>query len=515
MTDIPNRPSTPDEPTTGAPTGQVEAGVRPATPRPTTPRTTEHPRREFFRRLGAGALAMTGMGWMVGRDRAQAAPSSAAGVGSTRRETLLEPRDWVETTAADTPVRFALIGAGGMGQNDMGMALRHPGTSIVAACDLYDSRLERCRERWGANLPVTRDYREVLRRRDVDAVIIATSDHWHQRIAIDALRAGKAVYLEKPIVQKVEEGRPLVEAWRASGRPLIVGSQRTSNLLYGKARDLVREGAIGTLNFAEAYWDRFSAIGAWQYTIPPNATERDIDWRRYRQGLPDKPFSADEFFRWRNYDDYGTGVTGDLFVHLFTGMHYMTDTIGPTRIHGTGGVRHWKDGRDAEDVLLGLYHYPERETHPEFTLSMRVNFAAGSGDSSVLRLVGSEGEISLGWSQVKLRKNRMSLRPGKSTGDFSAAVRQEVDEWYEVHHPEPAPSLIEPDEFVYRTPEGYSDGFEHFGNFLAAIREGAPVVQDPVFAMRAAAPAILTTVSARSGRTVGWNPETLETVPVG
>ena len=508
-----NRPSPMDGREQHTPSGQVEPGLRPAEAGIPSESNREnpapcHPRREFFRRLGAGALAFAGMGWVVGKDRSLAAPSSAH-----RTESWLKQTDWSAESASDTPVRFALIGAGGMGQNDMGTALRHEGTSIVAACDLYDSRLERCRERWGDRLPVTKDYREILRRRDVDAVIIATSDHWHQRIAIDALQAGKAVYLEKPIVQKVDEGRPLVDAWKASGRPLIVGSQRTSNLLYQKARELVSEGAIGKLNFAEAFWDRYSAIGAWQYTIPPSASEREIDWARYRQGLPDKPFSAEEFFRWRNYDDYGTGVTGDLYVHLFTGLHFMADTIGPTRIHGTGGVRYWKDGRDAEDVLLGLYHYPERETHPEFTISMRVNFAAGSGDSSVLRLVGSEGEISVGWSQITLRKNRLSLRPGKSTGDFSEKVRQEVDDWYEIHHPEPAPSLIEPREFVYRTPEGYSDSYDHFGNFLAAVRHGEPIVQDPVFALRAAAPAILTTVSARSGRSVGWDPETLQQVP--
>ncbi len=292
-------------------------------------------------------------------------------------------------------IQFALIGAGGMGSGDANSALGVGGTKLVAVADIYDGRLVRAKEVWGKDVATTRDYREILARPDVDAVIIGTPDHWHQRISVDAMNAGKDVYCEKPMIQRVDDGKPVVEAQKSTGRIIQIGSQRVSSVVYEKARQLLAQGAIGKLNLIEAWWDRNSAIGAWEYSIPPDASPANIDWDRFLGRTPKVPFDPPRLFRWRNYRDYGTGVAGDLFVHLFSGMHYVTGAIGPTRVYATGGQRFWKD-RDVPDVMLGLYDYPATEKLPAFNLSLRVNFVNGAGETSGFRFVGSEGIMTIG-----------------------------------------------------------------------------------------------------------------------
>src|SRR5579871_4153453 len=286
----------------------------------------------------------------------------------------------VKPRSANDNIQIAIIGAGGMGSEDVKSSIA-AGSKLVAASDIYQGRLTRMQEVYGKGIFITRDYREVLARPDIDAVIVGTPDHWHQKIAIDAMNAGKDVYCEKPMVQHVDDGKPVVEAWQKSNRIMQVGSQRVSSIVYQKAKDLLKSGAIGQLNMVEAWWDRNSALGAWQYSIPPDASTTTCDWDRFQGRAPHVAWDAKRFFRWRNYRDYGTGVAGDLFVHLFSGMHFVTGAIGPSRVYATGGLRYWKDGRDVPDLLLGLYDYDATEQHPAFNLALRVNFEDGSQEN--------------------------------------------------------------------------------------------------------------------------------------
>ena len=153
------------------------------------------------------------------------------------------------------------------------------------------------------------------------------------------MNAGKDVYVEKPMVQKIADGRLVVEAAKKTGRILQVGSQRVSSIVYQKAKDLISAGAIGKVNMIEAWWDRNSAIGAWQYTVPPDASEATVDWNTFLGKAPKRPYDPLRVFRWRNYQDYGTGVAGDLFVHLFSGMHHVMGVNGPSRVFATGTSR--------------------------------------------------------------------------------------------------------------------------------------------------------------------------------
>lgn len=452
-------------------------------------------RRKFVKLAAAGALI----------------PGSSQHVLSTERVTRLIERN--QSVSANDRIQLATVGIGGQGSYDTMTALRVPGVELVAVADVYDGRLIRAKEVWGDHVFTTRDYREVLARPDVDAVLIATPDHWHAQIAVDAMNAGKDVYCEKPMVQLLDEGHRVIEAQKKNNRIFQVGSQRVSSIVYQKAKELLAAGAVGELNLVEAWWNRNSAIGAWQYSIPPDATPQNIEWDRFLGRAPRRPFDPIRLFRWRNYRDYGTGVAGDLFVHLFSGMHFIVGATGPSRAMNTGGLRFWHDGRDVPDVMLGLYDYPKTDTHRAFNLSLKVNFADGGGEVSGFRFIGSEGVMSVG-SGVTVSRKARPTEPGYTINTFPRAVQEEFLKQYREKYPETRPQVSPATEEVYSPPQGYSDLFDHFANFFDAVRTRKPVVEDAVFGFRAAGPALLSNVSYFENRLCGWNSETMRMTKV-
>lgn len=405
-------------------------------------------------------------------------------------------------------IQFATIGMGGMGFGDSRHALNIPGAELIAACDVYQGRLTRAGEVFGRDIFATRDYREILGRGDIDAVIIATPDHWHAPIAIAALEAGKDVYVEKPMVHRWEEGRRVLDTARRTGRILQVGSQRVSSVVYRKAQQIFRSGAIGTLNMVEAWWDRNSALGAWQYSIPPDATPQTVDWDRFLGAAPKRPFEPVRLFRWRNYKDYGTGVAGDLFVHLFSGMHFVTGAVGPSRVFAAGGLRFWRDGREVPDLMLGLYDYEATASHPAFNLSLRVNFVNGAGQNSGFKFTGSEGVMTIG-SGVTLGRLPKEREPGYTISTFAKAAQESFLKAYRKQHPVREASASSADPYLeehFQAPRGYSDHADHFANFFEAVRTRKPVVEDALFGLRAAGPALLSNLSQEQGRILHWDP---------
>jgi predicted dehydrogenase len=415
--------------------------------------------------------------------------------------------------APNDRIRIATIGLGGMGSGDTRYALSIPGVELAAVCDVYDGRLQRAKELYGSQLFTTRDHREILARKDIDAVIIATPDHWHSRITIEALDAGKDVYCEKPMVHSVDEGAGVIAAQQRSGRMFQVGSQYVTSLVYQKAKELLQSGAIGQVNMVEAWLDRNTALGAWQYSIPPEASPANIDWDRFLGNAPKQPFEPVRLFRWRNYKDYGTGVAGDLFVHLLSGLHFATGSLGPERVFATGGLRYWKDGRDAPDVMLALLDYPAQPAHPEFTLALRVDFKSGLGQERFgFRFVGSEGTLTTGYNDLTLSAAPPEAEPGYTIGTFPKAVQEEFLRDYRKKYPESHPTAdnLRPDkQFRYETPEGYDAHREHHRVFYDAVRSRKRPVEDAVFGLRAAGPALLANVSYFEKRVCSWNAEAM------
>lgn len=412
--------------------------------------------------------------------------------------------------AANDNIQIALIGSGGMGQGDIKDALLNPGVKIVAAADIYDGRRKRMEEAYPGIL-TTRDYREVLARKDVDAVVIATPDHWHATISIDALNAGKDVYCEKPMIQKIDEGKRVIEAHKKSGRIFQVGSQYASALSFQKIRELLEQGAIGELNMVEAWLDRNTAMGAWQYSIPPDASPSNVDWDRFLGNAPKRPFEPIRLFRWRNYTDYGTAVAGDLYVHLLTGLHTATRSLGPKRIYSTGGLRYWKDGRDTPDTQLGIIEYPKTETHPEFTFSMKVNFKSSKPQEDFgFKFIGSAGTITTDVRTVTVARQPREKEPGVSIDTFSKAGREQYMAEYRKKYPaEKVTAVNLGSNGEARYVSEIDAHRQHMMNFIEAVRTRKAHFEDSTFGFRAAGPALLCNTSYYEKRICTWDPQTM------
>ncbi len=459
-------------------------------------------RRKFLKQLGSTVVLSSA-----------ALSSFAAREEHERRILQAEKR-----VSANDKIRIATIGMGIMGFNDTRTALGCQGVELVGCCDLYNGRLDHAKELFGANIFTTKNHHEILDRKDIDAVIIATSDNWHSTIAIEAMRKGKAVYSEKPMVHYISEGLEEIRVQQETKAVFQVGSQRVSSIAFQKAKELLKEGAIGEINSIEASFNRQSALGAWQYTIPLDASPQTVDWERYQANEKTKlAYDNNRFFRWRNYREYGTGVAGDLFVHLLSGIHFITGSKGPSEIFSVGELAYWKDGRNVPDVMNAVIKYPKSKEHPAFEVSLHVNFVSGDGEHSSTRIIGSEGVMDLSDEDgFTIRKSKMPAAPGIGGWDsfdtYTVAMQKALMDDYNKKYSaadQQAPSLPG---VSYAVPQGYNTSHEHFANFLDAIRTGKPVVEDAVFGFRAAAPCLACNESYFQNKVIHGDAENMKMV---
>lgn len=453
-------------------------------------------RRKFLRRLTIGTAAVSSTPQLLAR--------------SYEQNLKIKARNYSHKTySVNDQINLALIGSGIQGIYDTNSALEVNGVKLVAACDLYEGRHERAKELWGNDIAVTKDYREILNRKDVDAVIVATPDHWHKRISVDAMKAGKAVYCEKPMIQHFDEGNDFVKAQNETGKVLQVGSQGMSSLGNEKAKQLYEDGAIGEIVMLDMFNDRYSSEGAWRYPIPPDANPDTVDYDAFLGTAPKTEFDLKRFFRWRNYKDYGTGVAGDLFVHAFSTLHYIISSTGPVRALSTGGLRYWNDGRDVPDVTMTFYDYPESKNHAAFNAAFRVNFIAGNGGGYGFKLVGTEGEMHVGQNSVKLVRSKLGMVPGGySLIAYTKEMQAEIRKEYEQKIDKDRKSDLNVGETTYEAPNDYKGGhYDHFYNFFQAIRGKFDTVEDATYGFRAAGAALLANESYYNQKPVSWDPD--------
>ena len=458
-------------------------------------------RRNFLKNIG-GSVALLAVG-------------NAASANKNIPSSLIKSNIKV---SANDKIRIGLIGCGIIGHFDTDTALKVPGVELVAVCDLYIGRLEGAKEKWGNQIYTTRDYRELLNRKDIDAVLVCTPDNWHQKIAIDAMRAGKHVYCEKPMVQKIEQGWGIINAQKETKKVFQVGSQMASAVGILEAKKKLQEGAIGELTMIQSFCDRSDARGAWQYSIPRDASPETIDFNTFLGDAPKVPFDAKRFFRWRNYKDYGTGAAGDLIVHLLTGIHTITEAKGPNMISSIANLKLWKDGRDAYDIYNAIMNYQASDKHGAFHVTTRVNLTDGEGKGPFgLKLIGTEGVIDVNGNGFKLRTIKRRAVPGyggyDSFDSFSNKQKEEFKKWYKSEYGDDTDGGYDlGKEMAFDAPNDYDDRLDHMIVFFNGIRTGSAIPEDASFGLRAAAPSIACNLSAEQLKPIHWDPIAMKLV---
>lgn len=405
------------------------------------------------------------------------------------------------SNAANDRVQVGFVGTGARAHELMPALLANPGVEIVAVTDAYKGRVERAIERTGGRAKPYKSYKEIFADKSIDAVVIATPDHWHRNMVLEAMAAGKDVYCEKPLTYRSAEGVEIIEAARKSGRIVQVGSQGMSSALQKKAREFIQEGKLGKVTAIRAAYNRNTASGAWIYPIPPDASPQTVDWEAFLGPAPKRPYSNERFFRWRCYQDYSGGIATDLFVHLCTTIHYLMGAKAPSQVMAMGQLYRWKESRDVPDTINAILEYPEG-----FVVNLSSTFNNQTQAESGFQFLGTEGTLSL--------DEGLSIYPERAVEDNRWIVESWPRRLEEAYYRDPKvretemPATRKPK--VLPGTESYgSEGPEatvlHFGHWLNSIRTRQPYWEDAAAGHRAAACAHMVNLSTKEKRMVSWD----------
>ncbi len=420
---------------------------------------------------------------------------SAAGAGAILYRLTGSPPP-LKAASANDQIGLGFIGLGIQGNNLLNAFMRVPGVRVIAVADLYDGHLTRAKEVAGDAVFTTRDYHQVLARKDVDAVVVATPDHWHKQIVLDSLIAHKDIYIEKPMTWNLAQGKVIMDAVKKTDRILQVGSAMKTSAITAKARELIKAGAIGRVNMVRMANNRNSPAGSWVYPIPADASPQTIDWDRFIGPAPKRPFDPKIFFRWRCWWEYSGGVATDLFVHLLTTLHEIMDVRRPKSAVSQGGLYYWKDGRTVPDVMDTMFEYDG------FVANMYVNLA-NSRLPIPPTIMGTEGTIII-------RNNGVTLIPEPVPGPaqvgevrhFPDALRKQYFEsvGYTADGQPKQPLPARKTEQVIDVERAPS----HYDYFIMSVRDRSASREDAAAGHYAAGAAHIANQAYRRGRRVEW-----------
>ena len=356
-----------------------------------SPIDNEMSRRDFIKSAGVTSAGLAAAS-LVGGAEAKASTRPAAKI-----------------IGANDRITYAVVGVGGMGNGHLKILKdfeARENLAVLGVCDVFEKRRRRAQQ--VAQLgdgQVYKDYRRLLENKDIDVVVIATPDHWHAQIAVDAMEAGKHVYIEKPMTHTLDEAFEVYRAAKRTKRIVQVGSHGCSDPKWHKAREVITANRLGRVLWAQGSYCRNNVKGEWNYDIDPEATEQTIDWRMWLGDARKRPFSAERFFRWRKYWDYGTGIIGDLWPHR---LHPLMLAMGinefPQTVTCVGGTlcdtdRGRGEPRDVADTTMMMVGFP---------CGTQI-FLAGStvnerGIEDVIR--GQKANLLLGGLKVEIQPER-------------------------------------------------------------------------------------------------------------
>jgi predicted dehydrogenase len=393
----------------------------------------------------------------------------------------------IPARGANEKVNIGWIGVGTRGY--AGLDWLHTAAAnevqITAICDTYQGYIARAQDRmqtvWGNKPKTFVDYRELLADRSIDAVYIMTPEHLHHDMTIAALKAGKHVYIEKPLAHTIEEGFDIVKAWKQSGKIVQVGTQNRSSALYKKAKELIKQGMVGDVHYVRAFWYRNSLPNdpAWRYVIPPDATPQNTDFNRFLGSAPKHEWDPQRYFQWRLYWDYSGGISTDLLVHQTDIVNFMLDKTVPKSCMASGGIYRWtgkSDDRDVPDTLSAIYEYDK----------FHINYSCYFGNDHYgygEQIFGNEGTIEV------MNRQDLTFTPelyrGKAPDDIKnrktiALSRKDFNQ----------------------TDDGV---FNHFRNFIMSVLGKEQPIAPPPIGQQAAISGHMATLSFKNQKKAIWD----------
>ncbi|HEY8504341.1 MAG TPA: Gfo/Idh/MocA family oxidoreductase [Gemmataceae bacterium] len=401
-------------------------------------------RRGFLHRTGAAALAVT-----------------AAGYTATSRG-----------YAANETITVACIGTGGRCRALMDRLKLMQGVRIAAVCDVWDHHLHLARELAGPKAAAETDYRRLLERKDIDAVVIASPDHWHVPMTVDACDAGKDVYVEKPLTHDLSEGKRVVEAQDRNKRIVQVGTQQRSMPHLIEAREIVRSGTLGRVHKIRLSWNRNQARWARK---KPKIDPKSVRWKQFLGSAPEQPFDAYRFRNWRWFWDFGGGIFTDLMVHWIDTAYWMLDMGNPATAASIGDHFRTRGLWETPDTVQTLLRYPEDELQAHFEGTF-----ASHRHRAMLELMGDKAALYVD-------RGRYELHPEQGSG---VAAKERID----------ARNPVRGADF-YDDVDGET---YHLSDWLRAVRSRKKPSCPAEEGVRSAAAAHLANIALRAGKVARW-----------
>lgn len=404
------------------------------------------------------------------------------------------------SASASDRVGLGFIGAGIRGHILMEMAKLTGQADLVAVCDCYQGHLDRAKERTEGKIEtIFAQYKRLLERKDVDAVVIATPDHWHLPMVLDALAAGKDVYIEKPMTHRIEDGPKMIAAAKRHNRIVQVGSQWISSTQHKKAKEIVQAGKLGKVTKITAAYNRNSSTGAWNYPIPPDLkVGENMNWEEWLGPAKKRPFNPEYVFRYRKYWDFSGGISTDLFVHLINSIHFIMGVEMPRSVVATGAILARNDGREVPDTLDALFDYGS------FHVNMASTFNSASTAGQGIQILGTDASLTLLLGTPVMAMAGESHREGYSYSIDSwpkALQEQFMDEGE--HRAESKREAPKPEDI--QSPDSMDATALHMANFFDGVRSRKPCAEPPEVGHHAAAAGHMVNLSYRQGKKLHWD----------
>lgn len=403
---------------------------------------------------------------------------------------------------ANGSVGVGYIGVGIRGEILMRRTQPIEGTRLLEVCDLYDGHIARAKELMGSSLQrAGKDYRQLLDNKEINAVVVAVPDHLHKQIALDAMSAGKDIYIEKPMTHRWEDGAAIMAAAKQHNRMLQVGSQYQSMPANERAIEIIKSGKLGKITLINGQINRNTGTGAWYYPVPPDASPQTIDWERFIGSTRRREFDANRFFRWRLYWDYSGGLPTDLFVHLITATHSLMNVKMASRVIATGGILNWKN-REVPDQMSAVVEYPEG-----FQL-MLSSTANNNHSYPFLTIMGTEGTLEYHGTKLVYYAEPALEDFAYSTNSWTAATKQKYAEINDLDPESMRPRATanvkraQPEEID--TP-GTESTQAHLAKFFESVRTRKEPIENAEMGHFCAAIGHMTNISYKARKEVRWD----------